>query len=108
MVDYVGKVKQLISGHKFLQFTANWCPDCVYANSLWKRYGVESKIHLFDVGPMANNEREQWRQAFQQVTGSRNLPTVLVDGKFWATESELHAFERKGTLKQELEKVGLL
>lgn len=108
MVDYVSKVKQLITSHQFLQFTANWCPDCVYANSLWKRYGVENKIHLFDVGPMANDEREQWRKAFQKVTGSRNLPTVVVNGKFWATESELHAFESKDILKEELQKIGLL
>ncbi|CCE92406.1 glutathione-disulfide reductase GRX8 TDEL_0E01630 [Torulaspora delbrueckii] len=108
MVDYVGKVKQLIASHQFLQFTANWCPDCIYANSIWKRFGVQSKIHMFEVGPMSNNEREQYRKAFQEVTGSRNLPTVVVNGKFWATESELHRFEAKGTLKEELQKIGLL
>lgn len=108
MVDYVGKVKELIKGHKYFQLTANWCPDCLYANSVWKRYGVEDKIHSFEIGPMPNNEREKWRQAFQKVTGSRNLPTVLVDGKFWATESELHRFEAAGTLKDELKKINLL
>lgn len=108
MVDYVSKVKELIKGHQFFQLTASWCPDCVYANSVWKRFGVEDKIQMFDIGALSQSEREQWRQAFQKVTGSRNLPTVLVNGKFWATESELHRFEAAGTLKEELKKINLL
>ena len=41
---------------------------------------------MFEVGSMSNNEREKYRKAFQEVTGSRNLPTVVVNGELWATE----------------------
>lgn len=108
MVDYVSKVKDLVKAHKFLQFSASWCPDCVYANSIWKKFGVENKIHIFDIGSLPASEQQQWRNAFQVATGSRNLPTIIVNGSFWGTESELHRFESKGTLQQELTKIGIL
>ena len=51
-----------------------------------QRYGAQSNSNMFEVGSMSNNEREKYRKAFQEVTGSRNLPTVVVNGELWATE----------------------
>lgn len=102
------KVFELLKSHKFLQFSANWCPDCNYANSVWRKLGVENKIHIFDIGSFPKAEQEQWRTAFQQITGSRNLPSIYYNGAFWGTESQLHAFENNGTLKAELKNIGLL
>ena len=52
--------------------------------------------------------RKNGETAFQKVVGNRNLPTIVVNGKFWGTESQLHRFEAKGTLEEELTKIGLL
>ncbi|AQZ16574.1 GRX8 (YLR364W) [Zygosaccharomyces parabailii] len=108
MSAYVPKVLDLLKSHKYLQFSASWCPDCSYANSVWKKLGVENKIHVFDIGSMPRTEQQQWRAAFKEATGSGNLPTIYVNGSTWGTELQLHSFERKGTLKEELGKIGLL
>lgn len=57
---------------------------------------------MFKVDTMSNNKREQYRKAFQEITGSRNLLTMVVSGNFWATEYELHRFE---ILKEELQRL---
>lgn len=101
-------VQKLIKGSKFFQFSASWCPDCQYANSVWQRYDVKDKVTVFDIGSLAKPEQEAWRVAFQKETGSRNLPTIFVDGKIWGTEKELHRFDNSKTLETELKKIGLL
>ncbi|CCE61767.1 hypothetical protein TPHA_0B00950 [Tetrapisispora phaffii CBS 4417] len=108
MSDFDGKVKELITSSEFFQFSASWCPDCVYANSIWTKFHVSDKVTIFDIGSLPKEEQEQWRQAFQRVTGSRNLPTIFVNGVIWGTESELHKFENNGSIQQELEKINLL
>lgn len=60
---------------------------------------------MFKVDTMSNNKREQYRKAFQEITGSRNLLTMVVSGNFWATEYELHRFEAKEILKEELQRL---
>lgn len=102
------QVQKLVGSAKYFQLSASWCPDCQYANSVWARYNVQDKIKVFDIGSLPKKEQEAWRVAFQKVTGSRNLPTIYVDGKFWATESELHRHENKKQLEAELKKIGLL
>ncbi|GCE97310.1 glutathione-disulfide reductase grx8 [Zygosaccharomyces mellis] len=106
--ELVPKVLELLKSHKFLQFSASWCPDCRYANSVWRKLGIENKIYIFDIACFPRSAQEQWRSAFQQATGSRNLPSIYCNGNLWGTESQLHAFEKKGTLQDELRKVGLL
>ena len=106
--ELVPKVLELHKSHKVLQFSASWCPDCRYANSVWKKLGIENKIFVFDIASFPRPDQEQWRSAFQQVTGSRNLPSIYYNGTLWGTESQLHAFENNGTLRDELRKIGLL
>ncbi|KAI5282801.1 hypothetical protein KEM54_002577, partial [Ascosphaera aggregata] len=110
MEDINSQVRALIAEHRFFQLSANWCPDCVYANALWDRLGVKDKIHIYDIGDMPKPEQERWRGAFLELIGSRNLPTIVIDGKFWGTESRLHELENKGdnALENELKLVGLL
>ncbi|EDO14582.1 hypothetical protein Kpol_337p4 [Vanderwaltozyma polyspora DSM 70294] len=108
MSDYNTKAKEIINSHQFVQFSANWCPDCVYANSVWSKFGVSDKVHVFDIGNLSKDEQAQWRDAFESVSKIRNLPTIFVNGKAWGTESELHKYESKGTLKDELSKIGLI
>lgn len=108
MSAYVPKVIELLKAHKYVQFSASWCPDCAYANSVWKKLGIDDKIYVFDIGSMPTAEQQQWRAAFMQATGSRNLPTIYVNGRIWGTESQLHSYENSGTLKQELNKIGLI
>ncbi|CAI4048294.1 hypothetical protein SUVZ_12G3900 [Saccharomyces uvarum] len=108
MSTFVAKAEEMIKSHQYFQLSASWCPDCVYANSVWDKFNVKNKVFVFDIGSLPRTEQEKWRVAFQKVVGSRNLPTVVVNGKFWATESQLHRFENKGTLKEELTKIGLL
>ena len=40
------------------------------------------------------------------MTGVRNLPTIVVDGKVWGTETRLHEVEDNGSLSDELTKMG--
>ncbi|CDO92408.1 unnamed protein product [Kluyveromyces dobzhanskii CBS 2104] len=110
MSKYIAIAREVVSSHRFVQLSAGWCPDCVYSNSIWKKYGVTDKIFNYDIAEVTNS-RSEWneiRDSFQKATGSRNLPTLYVDGKVWGTEAELHKFERNGTLKKELQKIGLL
>lgn len=104
----VPEVLDLLKSHKFLQFSASWCPDCRYANSVWRKLGIENKIYVFDIASFPRPTQEQWRVAFQEATGSRNLPSIYYNGSLWGTESRLHALEKNGTLTDELKKLGLL
>ncbi|AJV60311.1 ADE_G0037860.mRNA.1.CDS.1 [Saccharomyces cerevisiae] len=108
MSAFVTKAEEMIKSHPYFQLSASWCPDCVFANSIWNKLNVQDKVFVFDIGSLPRNEQEKWRIAFQKVVGSRNLPTIVVNGKFWGTESQLHRFEAKGTLEEELTKIGLL
>ncbi|SCU84462.1 LAFA_0D10088g1_1 [Lachancea sp. 'fantastica'] len=108
MSEYVNEVKEVIASQKVVQLTANWCPDCVYANSVWKKFGVSQKVLLFEIGGFDRTTQQKFRDAFEQVAGIRNLPTIFVNGKVWGTERELRKFEKKGTLENELKKIGLL
>lgn len=108
MLNYVSEAQSFIDSHKFVQFSASWCPDCVYASSIWAQYRVSDKVHVFDIGSMSKEEQEQWITAYHQIANIRNLPTIFVEGKVWGTESELHGFENNGTLREELTKIGLL
>ncbi|CCC72104.1 hypothetical protein NCAS_0J01250 [Naumovozyma castellii] len=105
---YEAEARQLISSNKFFQLSANWCPDCVYSLSIWDKFKCRSKIKIFDIGNLSKDEQESWRSAFLTVSGSRNLPTIFVDGSVWGTETKLHELEGKGLLKQELTKIGLI
>ncbi|AGO10931.1 AaceriAFR577Wp [[Ashbya] aceris (nom. inval.)] len=109
MSEYEQKAKELVSQHKYLQLSASWCPDCVYANSVWEKLGLQQKIVVFDIAQVSKDKQEEvaWRDAFERATGSRNLPTLYVDGQVWGTELELHAHEDAGTLRAELAKIGL-
>lgn len=110
MSKYLAIANELVSSHKFVQLSASWCPDCVYSNNIWKKFGVTDKIYNYDIAAVTDS-RSEWneiRDAFLKATGSRNLPTLYVDGKVWGTEADLHRFEENGTLQQELQKIGLL
>lgn len=109
MSEYEEKARELVSQHKYLQLSASWCPDCVYANGVWERLGLQQQIVVFDIAQEAKDKQEEgaWRDGFERATGSRNLPTLYVDGQVWGTERELHALEDAGTLRAELAKIGL-
>lgn len=108
MVDYNSEVKKMLAAHKFLLFSASWCPDCRYANAVFKKLGVLGEIHDFDIGSLPTKDQQEWRSAFQKVTGSRNLPTLYVNGSFWGTEDHLHRLESTDALEKEFSKIGLL
>lgn len=107
-MSHVKEVKLLLDKHKFVQFSANWCPDCQYVNRVWNRYDVQEKVKVFEIGNMSKDEQESWRISFQEVTGSRNLPSIFVNGELWATETEIHKFEDSNELETEFKKIGLL
>ncbi|AET38456.1 glutathione-disulfide reductase GRX8 Ecym_2757 [Eremothecium cymbalariae DBVPG len=110
MSDYVSKARELVKAHKYFQFSASWCPDCVYANSIWEKYNITSKIFIFDISTESKDKAEEsvWRSAFKEATGSRNLPTIYIDGQIWGTESKLHQLENAGLLEEEFKKLNLL
>ena len=102
------QLRDLIKTSKYFQFSASWCPDCKYANSIWNRYNVLSKIKIFDIATFSQADQESLRSAFKNITGTRNLPTLVVNGEVWGTEKELHAHEDAGTLESALGAIGLL
>lgn len=107
-LDIEQTLKDLISSQKYFQFSADWCPDCRYTNGIWTKFDLTEKIFIFDIGSFTKDDQEVWRSTFQKITGSRNLPTILVEGKIWGTEKELHEFEDNGSLEAELKKISLL
>ncbi|CAB4257280.1 similar to Saccharomyces cerevisiae YLR364W GRX8 Glutaredoxin that employs a dithiol mechanism of catalysis [Maudiozyma barnettii] len=107
-MSHIKEVELLLDEHKFVQFSANWCPDCQYANRIWNRYNVQEKVKVVEIGNLSKDEQESWRISFQQVTGSRNLPSIYVNGKLWGTESELRNYEDNNQLEEEFKKIGLL
>ncbi|SCU78086.1 LAMI_0A03378g1_1 [Lachancea mirantina] len=108
MSKYLTEVKNVLSSNKFVQVNGNFCPDCVYVNGVWKKLGVFDKIRLFEVGNMNREDQTRYRDAFAEVAGYRNLPTLFVNGQAWGTEREVHQLERQGKLQAELERIGLL
>ncbi|CCD27093.1 glutathione-disulfide reductase GRX8 NDAI_0J02010 [Naumovozyma dairenensis CBS 421] len=106
--EYITKAKELIDSNKYFQFSANWCKDCVYTLSVWDKYNIRSKFKIFDIGDLSKEEQTEWRNAFEEVTGIRNLPTIIVDGEVWGTETKLHELEDMNQLEFELKRLGLV
>ncbi|KAL3232595.1 hypothetical protein RNJ44_04511 [Nakaseomyces bracarensis] len=105
-MNYTEEAKNMINSHKLFQFSANWCPDCDYALSIWKKFNVQDQIHVFDIGFMDKDIQAKWRDAFQEVTGVRNLPTIVSNGTVWGTETRLHEVENSGLLEKALPEMG--
>ncbi|CCF56052.1 hypothetical protein KAFR_0A06170 [Kazachstania africana CBS 2517] len=108
VADYELKAKELISSNKFFQLIANWCPDCQYTNSILTKFDVLQRFKTLDIGDLPKDEQETWRVAFKNVTGSRNLPTIFIDGRIWATETEIHNCEDGNVLPAKFKEAGLL
>lgn len=109
MSQYIEKAQSILRAHRFVQLTAGWCPDCVYANSIWKKYGVLDKVYLFDISKLPTREEgNAYRDAFHEISGIRWLPTIFVNGTKWGTEADLRRLDKEGKLVDELKKVGLL
>lgn len=67
MSAFVTKAEEMIKSHPYFQLSASWCPDCVYANSIWNKLNVQDKVFVFDIGSLPRNEQEKWRIAFQKL-----------------------------------------
>ncbi|CCK72289.1 glutathione-disulfide reductase GRX8 KNAG_0J02080 [Huiozyma naganishii CBS 8797] len=107
-IDHSGMTRDIVARPGVVQFSADWCPDCQYVNSIWTKFDLLEKVFIFDIGSYSKVDQEMWRANFQEVTGSRNLPTIFVDGKIWATEKEIHDWEDNGILEDKLKIIGLL
>lgn len=107
-LDMKQTLTDLINSNKYFQFSRDTCPDCIYVNGIWTKFDLTEKLFIFDIGSFTKDVQEQWRVAFEELTGGRNLPTIMIDGKFWATEKEIHEFEDSNKLEEQLKSIKLL
>ena len=104
------EVAELLKNNKFVQLNASWCPDCVYTQSVFRKYDVIDKVKFFEIGHFARGtpDFENYYLAFQEAANKKNLPLIFVDGKFIATEHTFHDWENSKTLEQNFKSLGLL
>lgn len=58
MSAFVTKAEEMIKSHPYFQLSASWCPDCVYANSIWNKLNVQDKVFVFDIGSLQETNRK--------------------------------------------------
>lgn len=104
------EVTQILKNHKFVQLSANWCPDCVYTKNIFQKHGVYDKFYFFEIGNYTRGTKDfdNYYLAFQEAANKKNLPLIFVDGKFVATEHTFHDWENSKTLEQQFKNLGLL
>lgn len=81
-------VKLDTSGNKI--FTTPWCPFCIRALKLLEE--KDAGFENIDVSHPAS------RAALQEITGSRTVPQVFIDGKGVGGCDDLYALESRGEL----------
>mgnify|MGYP003365775372 FL=1 len=104
------EVAEILKNNRFVQLNASWCPDCVYTQSVFRKYDVIDKVKFFEIGKYSRGtpDFENYYLAFQEAANKKNLPLIFVDGKFVATEHTFHDWENSKTLEQQFKNLGLL
>ncbi|CCH58612.1 hypothetical protein TBLA_0A08230 [Henningerozyma blattae CBS 6284] len=108
-MDFEKLLTQSIQEHKYWQFNAEWCKDCKYSKRVYEKMNIpQDKIYFFEISGYSKKEQSECRAALKKIIGTGNLPSIMIDGKLWGTEKELHELEDKGELQEEFVRIGLL
>ena len=76
-------------------YTTRWCAYCVRAKALLDDRGIAYEEVSLDDEPA-------FRQKLFDLTGSRTVPQVLIDGRPIGGYTELWRLDREGRLAEEL------
>ncbi|CAL8460645.1 g175 [Coccomyxa elongata] len=92
----VDKVKEQNGKEKVVVYSKSYCPYCARVKGLFKELNVDFK--LFELDQMADGQEVQ--DALYDVSGSRTVPQVFVNGAYIGGADDTHTKYRSGELKK--------
>jgi glutaredoxin 3 len=102
------KALEYIMNNRFFMISKSWCPDCHYAEAIWKKYGVSDKVEILELDKMDPKEANELEKAFTAIAGRKWVPTIWFDGERFGTEQTLKELESLDKTEEEFKKAGLL
>lgn len=102
------KALEYISSNKYFMISKSWCPDCHYAEAIWKKYGVSDKVTILELDKIDPKEAEALEKAFTEISGRKWVPTIWFNGERFGTEQDLKKLESLDQTEEEFKKAGLL
>ncbi len=103
------KAQAFIDSNKYFMISKSWCPDCVYAENIWKKYGVSSKVEILELDKLADQkEALELEKAFTEIAGRKWVPTIWFNGSRFGTEQDLKRLESEDATEKEFKNAGLL
>lgn len=102
------KAQAYIDKNKFFMISKSWCPDCHYAEAIFKKYGVLSKVEILELDKIDPKQAAELEKAFTAIAGRKWVPTIWFNGETFGTEQTLKQFESLDKTEEEFKKAGLL
>ncbi|KAK9908985.1 hypothetical protein WJX75_005590 [Coccomyxa subellipsoidea] len=92
----VDKVKEQNGKSKVVVYSKTYCPYCARVRGLFKELNVDAKF--FELDEMADGQDVQ--DALYDLSGSRTVPQVFVEGTYIGGADDTHSKYRSGELKK--------
>jgi glutaredoxin 3 len=102
------KALEYITKNRFFMISKSWCPDCHYAEAIWKKYGVSDKVEILELDKMDPKEANELEKSFTAIAGRKWVPTIWFNGERFGTEQTLKELESLDKTEEEFKKAGLL
>jgi len=106
---YLKRAQAFIDKNRFFMISKSWCPDCVYTENIWKKYGVSSKVEILELDKMPDQkDAAELEKAFTEIAGRKWVPTIWFNGSRFGTEQDLKRLESQDATEKEFKSAGLL
>lgn len=103
------RAQAYIDSNKFFMISKSWCPDCHYAEAIWKKYGVTSKVEILELDKLPDQkDAVELEKAFTQIAGRKWVPTIWFNGERFGTEQDLKRLESQDATEEAFKSAKLL
>lgn len=103
------KATDYLKNNRFFMISKSWCPDCHYAQAIWKKYGVSSKVTVLELDKLEDQKKAtELEKEFTALSGRKWVPTIWFNGEVFGTEQTLKQLESLDQTEEVFKKAGLL
>ncbi|CEP22405.1 GRX8 [Cyberlindnera jadinii] len=103
------KAIDYVKSNRFFMISKSWCPDCHYAQAIWKKYGVSSKVTVLELDKLEDQKKAtELEKEFTALSGRKWVPTIWFNGEVFGTEQTLKQLESLDQTEEVFKKAGLL
>ncbi|CAF0889268.1 unnamed protein product [Brachionus calyciflorus] len=92
--------EEQIKSHKVVVFSKTYCPYCVKAKNVLKKYDIKD-IVIIELDN--RDDADQMQDYFARVTGARTVPRVFINGKCIGGGDDTARLDSNGQLKELLQ-----